>query len=66
MKYPARKRRSQRPVPENDEGAARLQLREAEYPASPHEEWPWRRTTDGFSGLAVVRHGLKPERGRLH
>jgi len=66
MKYPARKRRFQTPVQDNDEEAARLQPREAEYPASPHEEWPWRGTTDEFSGLDVVRHGLKPERGRLH
>jgi hypothetical protein len=66
MKYPARKRRSRKPVLDGDAGALRLQLREAEYLVSPHEELPWRRTTDEFSALAVVRHGLKPERGQLH
>ena len=66
MKYPARKRRSRRPVQDNDEGVARLKLREAECTASPHEEWAWRGTTDESFELAVVRRGLKPERGRLH
>ena len=66
MKYPTRKRRSQKSVPGDDAGATRLQLREAEYPAFPQEEWPWRGATDEFFGPAVVRHGLTPERGRLH